>query len=178
MDRSGFEVIEARCVNTHGGSLRVICQIKGGKYSVNSSVNELIKNEEKLGLHNLSTYKTFSNMIDKTGKKIKQTLLEIKSKGKTIAAYGAPAKATTLMYHFDIGAEMIDFIVDDSKWKQFLLSPGKNIPIYPREYIKIKRPDYILILAWNFAESIIKNNQEFISTGGKFIIPLPKVEIV
>ena len=178
MDRSGFEVIEASCINTHGGSIRVISQIKGGKYSVNSSVNKLIKDEEKLGLHNLSTYKSFSNRIDKTGKELKQTLLEIKSKGKKVAAYGAPAKATTLMYHFDIGSETIDFIVDDSKWKQFLFSPGKNIPIYPKEYIALKKPDYILVLAWNFAESIIKNNEEFKSMGGKFIIPLPTVEIV
>ena len=178
MDRSGFEVIEASCIKTHGGSIRVISQMKGGKYSVNSSVNKLIKDEEKLGLHNLSTYKSFSSRIDKIGKELKQTLLEIKLKGKTIAAYGAPAKATTLMHHFDIGSETIDFIVDDSKWKQFLFSPGKNIPIYPKEFIELKKPDYILILAWNFAESIIKNNQEFKSMGGKFIIPLPTVEIV
>ena len=116
MDRSGFEVIEVSCINTHGGSIRVISQIKGAKYSVDSSVIKLIKDEEKLGLHKLSTYKTFSNRIDKTGKELKQTLLEIKLKGKKIAAYGAPAKATTLMYHFDIDSETIDFIVDDSKW--------------------------------------------------------------
>ena len=178
MDRSGFEVIDAICVNTHGGSIRVICQVKGGKYPVKSSVEKLIKKEKELGLHNLSTYQKFSESIEKTGEKLKEILLEIKNQGKTIAGYGAPAKATTLMYHFDIGPEFIDFIVDDSKWKQFLFSPGKNIPIYPKEYISKKKPDYILILAWNFASSIIKNNQEFKSLGGKFIIPLPKVQIV
>jgi len=178
MDRNGLEVIEASSINTHGGSIRVICQMKGGKYFVDPSVDKLIKKEKELGLHNLSTYKSFSERIEKTGKKLKKTLLELKLKGKTIAAYGAPAKATTLMHHFDIGPETIDFIVDDSEWKQFLLSPGKNIPIYPKEYIEMNKPDYILILAWNFASSIIKNNQRFKSLGGKYIIPLPKVEIV
>ena len=178
MDRSGFELIEASCINTHGGSIRIICQIKGGKYFIDSSVNKLIKKEEELGLHNLSTYKTFSNRIGEIGKELKQVLLDIKLKGKTIAAYGAPAKATTLMYQFDIGPEIIDFIIDDSKWKQFLFSPGKNIPIYPKEYIAINKPDYILILAWNFSKSIIKNNQEFKSLGIKFIVPLPVLEIV
>ena len=66
-------------------------------------------------MHNLSTYKTFSNRIEEIGKELKQVLLDIKLKGKTIAAYGAPAKATTLMYQFDIGPETIDFIIDDSK---------------------------------------------------------------
>ena len=82
------------------------------------------------------------------------------------------------MHHFGIGPELIDFIVDDSKWKHFLYTPGKNIQILPKEFIETKKPDYILILAWNFASSIIKNNPNFKDKGGKFIIPLPNVKIV
>ena len=129
-------------------------------------------------MHSLSTFLDFSNNIRKTGEKLKEILQDIKSKGKTVVGYGAPAKATTLLYQFDIGSETLDFIVDDSKWKQFLFLPGKKIPIYPKEYISLRKPDYILILAWNFSSSIIKNNQEFKSKGGKFIIPLPNIEIV
>tara|TARA_Y100001968_G_C19454404_1_gene771559 strand:+ start:28575 stop:29816 length:1242 start_codon:yes stop_codon:yes gene_type:complete len=177
-ERSGFEIIDAIHVNTHGGSLRVISQIKGGQYKISENINKLISEEELLGLHELKTYKEFSEKIDKTGIELKETLLRIKSEGKSIIGYGAPAKATTLMHHFEIGSEIIDFIIDDSPWKQFLYTPGKNIPIYPSSYIQDKKPDYILILAWNFASSIIKNNIEFQSKGGKFIIPLPNLEIV
>ena len=177
LERSGFEVIDANCIDTHGGSLRVISQLKGAVNQISPSVNKLIEIEKKLGLHSLSTFLTFSEKIQKTGKKLKAVLNDIKSQGKTIVGYGAPAKATTLLHQFDIGIETLDFIVDDSKWKQFLFLPGKKIPIYPKEYIFTKKPDYVLILAWNFSSSIIKNNQEFKSNGGKFIIPLPNVEI-
>ena len=178
LERCGFEVLDANCIDTHGGSLRVISQLKGGLNNVSPSVQNLIEMEEKLGLHSLSTFLRFSEKIQICGEKLKEILKDIKSKGKTIVGYGAPAKATTLLYQFDIGIETLDFIVDDSKWKQFLYLPGKKIPIYPKEYIFTKKPDYILILAWNFSSSIIENNQEFKSNGGKFIIPLPTVEIV
>ena len=178
LERCGFEVLDANCIDTHGGSLRVISQLKGGLNNVSPSVQNLIEMEEKLGLHSLSTFLRFSEKIQICGEKLKEILKDIKSKGKTIVGYGAPAKATTLLYQFDIGIETLDFIVDDSKWKQFLYLPGKKIPIYPKEYIFTKKPDYVLILAWNFSSSIIENNQEFKSNGGKFIIPLPTVEIV
>ena len=96
--------------------------------------------------------------------------------GKSIIGYGAPAKATTLMHHFEIGEDIVDFIVDDSEWKHYLYTPGKGIPIVPQNFIRDKNPDYILILAWNFSKSIIEKNSEFKSKGGRFIIPLPEVK--
>ena len=178
LERNGFEIINSICIDTHGGSLRVICKLKGANYPINNSVELLIENEKKLGLDSLETYKKFSKNIDDKGKNLKNILLKIKSQGKSIIGYGAPAKATTLMHHFGIGSELIDYIIDDSKWKHYLYTPGKNIQILPKDFIKSKKPDYILILAWNFASSIIKNNKDFKEKGGKFIIPLPNVEIV
>ena len=104
-------------------------------------------------------------------------LNNLKEDGKTIAAFGAPAKATTLMYHFDIGPEIIDFIVDDSPLKQGLFSPGKHIEIVSSSEIEKRNPDYLLILAWNFAGSIMDNHSSFSKLGGKFIVPLPKIII-
>ena len=178
MLRCGFEIIDALPINTHGGSLRVISQLQGGKYKVSSSVERLIKEEKILGLDSLITYKRFSENIYNVGEKLKQVLKEIKSQGKSIVGYGAPAKATTLMHHFGIGKDIIDFIVDDSEWKHSLYTPGKGIPIVPSSFIRKHNPDYILILAWNFSKSIIEKNSEFKFKGGKFIIPLPEVEIV
>ena len=91
---------------------------------------------------------------------------------------GAPAKATTLMYEYGLNNDILDFIVDDSSWKQNLFSPGLHIPIYSSSILETHKPDYILILAWNFADSIIKNNQEIIKSGTRFIIPLPTLEVI
>ena len=95
-----------------------------------------------------------------------------------LIGYGAPAKATTLMYHFGIGPEIIDFIVDDSPLKQGLFSPGMHIPIVSSEVLRNNPPDYLLILAWNFKDSIIEKNKSFHENGGQFIVPLPKIEVV
>ena len=100
-----------------------------------------------------------------------------KAEGYNIAAFGAPAKATTLLYHFCIGEGIIDFIVDDSPLKQGLYSPGMHIPVLSSEAIYDKKPDYIIILAWNFAVPIMERHKAFHKNGGKFIVPLPSVKI-
>ena len=99
-------------------------------------------------------------------------------KYKTIGGFGAPAKATTLMYQFGFNKDLIDFIVDDNPLKQNTFTPGLHIPVYSSMAIKQNTPDYILILAWNFAESIIKNHSYFTNQNGRFIIPLPQIIII
>ena len=115
--------------------------------------------------------------IAAVGKRLGELLLQIKDEGKTVAGFGAPAKATTLMYHFGLGPDIIDFIADDSPLKQGLYSPGLHIPIVPAVEIYQRKPDYLIILAWNFARPIMDNHRKFRKGGGKFILPLPKVEI-
>ena len=102
----------------------------------------------------------------------------IKAKGETIAAFGAPTKSTTLLAHFGLGKEELDFIVDDNPLKQGLFSPAAHIPVFAPEELYSRHPDYLLILAWNFAELIMANNQRYISEGGKFIVPMPKPRII
>lgn len=176
--RNGFELINAVRVDTHGGSIRVVVQWSGGKHDVAPSVTQLINEEIRIGLDRLQTYTDFSARIDAIGGSLRSVLSEIKSQGKTIAGYGAPAKATTLMYHFGIGSDIVDYIVDDSPWKQSLYSPGQHIPIVSSATLEERRPDYLLVLAWNFSASIIQKNAAFRAQGGKFIVPLPTVQIV
>lgn len=172
-----MEIIDAIRTDTHGGSLRCIAQAKGGIWPVASSVSRLVQEEVDLGLQNIEAYENFSRHIMEIGSELNTLLRKLKGDGKRISAYGAPAKAVTLMYHFNIGPELIDFIVDDSPWKQGLYMPGMNIPIRPSSAIEDSEPDYLLILAWNFTESIIAKNQNFRKRGGKFIIPLPAVSV-
>jgi hypothetical protein len=101
----------------------------------------------------------------------------LKAQGKTIAGYGAPTKATTLLTHFRMG-NSLDFLVDDNPLKQNLYSPGLHIPVGSADLLYTRKPDYLLILAWNFAESIIKRNERYSLQGGRFIVPMPVPRIV
>ena len=110
--------------------------------------------------------------------RFKDIIYSLKTENKSIAAFGAPTKATTLCYHFGLGRQEIDFIVDDNPLKQGLLSPGKHIPVFSSEKIYEEKPNYLIILAWNFAESIMKTQQKYSKQGGLFILPMPKPSIV
>lgn len=175
--RLDMKLIEARRVSSHGGSLRGIAQLSGGGHAVGQSVSAAIAAEEKSGLHHAKTFHQFGQNIDSLKKSLENLLRELRAAGKTIAGFGAPAKATTLMYHFGIGPDVIDFIAEDSPLKQNLYTPGYHVPVLPRAAIQEKRPDYLLILAWNFADPIIRSLQSYSETGGKFIVPIPKLEI-
>tara|TARA_Y100000766_G_C18859123_1_gene582314 strand:+ start:199 stop:1440 length:1242 start_codon:yes stop_codon:yes gene_type:complete len=177
-NENGFEIFNIEHVDSHGGSVRIFTQLKDGKFDISNSVEDFLMKEIELGLDKIETYLSFSEKINDIGRELKTFLKSLKSEGKTIIGYGAPAKATTLMYHFDIGPETVSYIIDDSEWKQNLYTPGMHIPIVSKNYLKENEPDYILILAWNFASSIIKNNTDFQNKGGKFIIPLPKLEVI
>ncbi len=175
---NGMELIAAERVDTHGGSLRGTAQLAGGSREVASSVAACLELEEYLGLGQAETFHDFAERIDSLKISLRDLLSGLKAKGQSIAGYGAPAKATTLMYHFGLGPDIIDFIVDDSPLKQGLYSPGLHVPVLPSGAIAEHRPDYLLILAWNFAQSIMANNSAFHDMGGRFIIPVPKLEVV
>ena len=176
-DSKGMTLIDVLKVNTHGGSIR--CGIKNSSNAeVKKSVETFVNLEKTLAFHDSNTFIKFSNKIEERKKELCDLLKKIKADKKSIAGFGAPAKATTLMYEFGLNNDILDFIVDDSPLKQGLFSPGLNIPVFSSSQIETLKPDYLLILAWNFADSIIKKNQKFIESGGKFIIPLPTLEVI
>jgi len=177
-ERHDMEMISVGQEDTHGGSLRGVCQLAGGPHADDGSVEVFILKEHEAGLNEASVFKKFSDGIEIIKGDLNALLFKLKSEGKTIAGYGAPAKATTLMYHFGIGPDIIDFIVDDSPLKQGLYSPGMHIPVVPSSEIDIQNPDFLIILAWNFSGAIIANNQKFKEKGGRFIVPLPNLEIL
>ena len=176
--RCGLELIEAERVGTHGGSLRGVAQLKGGPRPVGASVAKLVALEDRLGLHEPETWAAFSKNIDQRKGELAAMLAKVKAQGKRVAGFGAPAKATTLMHHFGLGKDQIEFIVDDSPLKQGLYTPGLHVPVLPPRALEERRPDYLLILAWNFAPSIVQKNRRFVDEGGRFIVPLPKVEMI
>ena len=119
-----------------------------------------------------------SKSIDSTRDEVNSLLRGLRSAGKSIAGFGAPAKATTLMYHFGITKDTISFIIDDNPLKQGLFTPGLLIPVVDADQMYEKQPDYLIILAWNFAESIMRKHAKFLLSGGRFIVPLPELRVV
>ena len=178
-ERHGMELIDAIRVDSHGGSLRAIAKRKGGRFPVQPGVARLIQEEARLGLHGPEAYRGFFAKIQERKAELSRLLGQAKRAGRRIAGFGAPAKATTLMYHFGLGPETLDYLIDDSPLKQGLYSPGHHIPVVPSSalYDPERRPDDALILAWNFAEPIMKKHQAFRDGGGRFIVPLPTVEV-
>ena len=174
----GLELIEAIKVESHGGSLRGVVQCLGGPRSVGASVSEAVFYEHSLGLDRAEKLSEFSLHIDNIKNEMNDLLSDLKQQGKRIAAFGAPAKATTLMYHFGLQSDIIEFIVDDSPLKQGLYSPGMHIPVVTSSEIYVRKPDYLIILAWNFSKSIVEKHASFSKQGGRFIVPLPRLEVI
>ena len=176
LETNGFELLEALRVDSHGGSLRAMAQKKGGPRA-GGSVAFRLKEEAVLGLGKPETMRSFAARIEKRKAELSELLKKLKAEGKRIAGFGAPAKATTLMHHFGLGKDVLDFIVDDSPWKQGLLSPGLHIPVVGSDELYKRKPDYVVILAWNFAAPIMNKHAAFRAAGGHFVVPLPELEV-
>lgn len=174
----GMELVEAERVDTHGGSLRGVAQKAGGRLKAGASVAKRLEEERRLGLASLSAFQSYAARIDALKTELLSVLTKFRAGGKRLAAFGAPAKATTLMHHFGIDGRLVDFIVDDSPLKQGLYSPGLHIPVLPSSAIRERRPGGLLVTAWNFAGPIIAKNKAFLDGGGRFIVPLPRVEMI
>jgi len=172
-----MDFFAAERTSSHGGSLRGMVQLNGGPHKADGSVQSLIDYEKKLALDKLQTWTSFSKKINALRNDLVDLLTRLKQNGKTIAGFGAPAKATTLMYHFNLGPDIIDFIVDDAPLKQGLYSPGLHIPVLSTQALYERKPDYVILLAWNFTQQIMANHQDYLDGGGHFIQPLPTVKV-
>lgn len=161
----------------HGGTLRVFVGKKGHCQST-PAVLLMMKAEEVWGAGNSEYYQGFAQEVEQLKKKLIATLHDIKSQDKRIAAYGAAAKGSTLLNYFGIDQQWIEYVVDRSTYKQGRYMPGVHIPIYSPERLLDDQPDYVLMLSWNHAEEIIRQQSEYRMRGGKFIIPVPDVRIV
>lgn len=174
----GMEVFDVQHVAAHGGSIRVYVQRAGGKYPISAQLQAMLAAEEKAGLTTLAPYQAFAQRIADNKKNLRAILGDLKTQGKRIVGFGAPAKATTLLYAFGIDGSILDYIVDDAPLKQGRVMPGSHIPIKPPAALYEDKVDYCVILAWNFAEAIMQNHARFAEQGGTFIIPVPEPRIV
>jgi SAM-dependent methyltransferase len=172
-----MEIIDVEQVDIHGGSFRVFVGHKG-QNEVSGVVGKMVRDEEKMGLYSFEKLKEFSARVKQNKKELQNLLFSLKNEGKVIVGVSAPAKGMTLLNYCGIDKEMLDVITEKSELKIGRFSPGMHIPIVPDSYLLDNQPDYVLLLAWNFAEEIMNNLNEYKVRGGKFIIPIPMPKIV
>lgn len=175
--RIGMHLYDVEQIDTKGGSIRGYVRIEQGNPSVVESVRKLTNLEREQKSADLGTFKVVNERIDKARKDTHELLEKLKADGKTIAGYGASVGVTTMIYHMDL-ARYIEYIVDDNKIKQGLHSPGVHIPVHSPAEIYRRKPDYVLVLAWRYANPIISKHQKFLNSGGHFIVPIPEPRIV
>jgi len=175
-EQHDMELIDVEPQWTHGGSMRYVIARKGAR-TVSNSVHEYREKERKLGLHEPSVYEHFKKSCEKSRDDLTSLLKEIKKKGKRVVGYAATSKSTTILNYCNIGPDLIDFISDTTPIKQGKYSPGAHIPVRPYEEFLANYPDYALLFAYNHAKEIKAKEHEFIESGGKWIIYVPKVGV-
>lgn len=175
--RHGLELFRVERLPIHGGSLRLFAGHQGA-HPVEPSLTGLLAEERRKGVASLPCYEGFASDVLAIKRDLCALLARLKGEGKRVAAYGASAKGSTLLNFFGIGADVLDFVADRSTHKQGRLTPGTHIPIVGAEELVQRRPDYTLLLTWNFADEILAQQQAYRAAGGKFIVPIPAVKVV
>jgi SAM-dependent methyltransferase len=174
----GITLFDVEELPTHGGSLRIYGQHNDGKKPISDRVSKLKTKEIDAGLEQRSTYLGFGEQVKATKRHLLSFLINIKNQGKSVVGYGAPAKGNTLLNYCGIRTDLLDYTVDRSPYKQGLFLPGTHIPIYHPDKIIETKPDYLLILPWNIKDEIIEQMSHIREWGGKFVVPIPKVEVI
>lgn len=179
VDQYGFEIVSAQRLLVHGGSIRLIHKWKSNKKNpANKTVHYLISLEKNYNLYSKKTLSGFAKKVENLKYDLTTLLKTIKQEKRRVVGYGAAAKGNVLTNYFRITNKILDYIVDSTPYKQGLFTPGTHIPVVGENILHHDNPDYILILAWNFADEIMEKERAFRKNGGKFIIPIPEVKIL
>lgn len=174
----GLTIFDIEELSTHGGSLRIFAKHSDDtEKEISKHVSEIQADEEKAGLLSLKGYQGFQQELDKVKRELLKFLISAKESGKQVVGYGAPAKGNTLLNYSGVGPDLLSYTVDRSPHKQNKLLPGTRIPIYAPEKILDTKADYVLILPWNLKDEIMKQMDEIRSWGGKFVVPIPSVQV-
>jgi len=162
----------------HGGSMRVYLTRKSAGVQATDSVPAMLAEELAGGMLERATYDALADRVADIREELRAMLNDLKAKGLKIAGYGASARGNTLITHFGIGNDYLDFLVDKNPLKHGLYSPNTRIPIHPVSAIDEKAPDVLFVLAWNFFDEIYEQQSDFRARGGKFVLPLPVPRLV
>jgi len=175
----GLTIFHVEELSTHGGSLRIYaCHKEDNTKNISRQVLKLREREIDSGYSNIDYYLAFDDKVKAVKRDLLKFLIQAKEEGKSVAGYGAPAKGNTLLNYCGIRTDFIEYTVDRNPYKQGRYLPGSHIPIQSPDMIKETKPDYVFILPWNIKDEIMEQMSYIREWGGKFVIPIPKVEIV
>lgn len=173
----GLEVFDVERLPVHGGSVRVFAG-RAGRHAGTERLARALEGESAAGLTDRGRFVDFATRVQASREALRRLLSELRGAGRRLAGYGATAKSTTLLSFCGIGAETLAFIADTTPLKQGLLTPGTHIPILPDDALLAERPDYTLLLAWNYADAIMRGHASYLAAGGRFVHPMPLARIL
>lgn len=176
-DRAGLEIYDVEQTSVQGGSLRIFAS-HVDKYSKTRRLKKLYQDELLAGYDELMSYKTIGVKVGALKEHILTFLKKAKRDNKTVVAYSAPAKGNVLLNYFKINSSLVKYIVDKAPEKQGLYTPGTHLMVYPPSKVLSEQPDYLLILCWNIADEIMKQESVYRARGGKFVIPIPNLKVI
>lgn len=177
-DEVGVSLVRIDRMPIHGGSLRMYAGLPGHYGGHGTAVLDMAERERQKGMTSLARFQQLAEEVKQSRQELLDLLHDLQSQGKTIAGYGASAKGTVLQNYCRLTTDIIPYTVDKSPLKVGLLTPGVHIPVLPVDTLLERQPDYVLILAWNFADEIIRQQAEYQARGGKFIVPIPELKVV
>lgn len=187
-ESNGFRIVDCQLNNVNGGSFRVFAMPFDSKINsfstqpyrdvANFRINSLLLSEKDMNINSIQTWLEFFSEINKLKEKTVSFIRNAKSQGKIVWGYGASTKGNTLLQYFGLDNTLIDGIAERSPYKYGLRTVGTNIPIYPESEMRNVKPDYVLVLPWHFISEFIEREKDYLESGGKFIIPCPKFQII
>lgn len=177
--RQGLQIFDVEEISTHGGSLRIrACHVEDTAVQRSPRVQQTLISEERCGMKSLAYYADFAQRVTELKHALLGCLLQLKRAGKSIVGYGVPAKGNVLLNYCGVRSDLLDYVVDRSPYKQGKYTPGTRIPIRPVDQVARTRPDYLLILPWNIKEEVMNQMAYIRDWGGRFIVPVPSVQVL
>jgi hypothetical protein len=177
-EEAGLRITRVARFPVHGGTVRVHALPVEAEPDHAPEVRALADEERADGLTSLERLRAFADEVAGQREELLAMLRRLKAEGRTVAGYGAPAKGNTLLNYCGIGTELLPYTVDKSPLKVGLFTPGSHVPVLPVETLLERQPDHVLILAWNFADEVVRQQAEYARRGGRFIVPIPRPRVL
>jgi len=176
-EQHGMRLLDVDYYDVHGGSFVLGVGLEDCIHPTSPTVAEALKAEEDFGINKLETYMNFTKQVEVNRDDLVELLKKLKSEGKTVYALGAPLKGSTLLNYCNIGPDLVELATEVNQFKIGKLTPGTHIPIVEEGTLAVQ-PDYYLLLSWNFLDFFKQKYADYLKTGGKFIVPHPRVRII
>lgn len=174
----GLVLVGIDRVAVHGGSLRMLAGHRETFGAHSNQAQSMAADERTKDLDKLERYERFAGQVADHRRRLCELLHSLKEEHATVAGYGAPAKGNTLLNYCGIGTDLLQYTVDKSSLKVGRYTPGMHIPVLPVSTLSERQPDYVLLLAWNFADEIVRQQKTYLNRGGRFLIPLPEPRVI